>query len=145
MNDMTPQRSALAAARRERAELLVDIAKGLLTPREFIDMARDPWWIALRRASLKQVIISEPDVGAGRWRQVRDRMLDALDIKVPDKYLTVGWVLDPRAGGRRYLALVDALRPREAPWPGFPWEPNPSAVDDGGPGAAGTGTPTAIG
>lgn len=145
MNDMARQRQALTAAQEARAEWLLQIHYKKVKPRDFIDAARDPSWVALRRESLRQVIISEPGVGEGRWRQVRDRMLDALDIKVWDKDLTVGWVLDPRAGGRRYHALIDALRPREAPWPGFPWEPKPAVVARSRGGAGGDGLPPAPG
>lgn len=128
MNDMATQRQALSAARLTRAEQLVAIAKGLLTPQHVVDTARRADWVALRSQSLQQLVVSVPGAGPRRWREVRGRLLGVLGAKVSDKNLTVGWLLDPRAGGRRYLAFIDAMRPRrEPPWPGFPWEPKPNS------------------
>ena len=128
MNDMSTQRRALSAARLTRAEQLVAIAKGLLTPEDVVDTARRADWVALRSLSLQQLVLSVPEAGPRRWREVRDRLLGVLGAKLSDKDLTVGWLLDPRAGGRRYLAFIDAMRPRrEPPWPGFPWEPDPAS------------------
>jgi hypothetical protein len=142
---MSSQRRALSAARQARAEMLLEISAGRLTPIEFVDMARDASWVALRRESLREVIVSAPFLGARRWREIRDRMLGVLDVEASDKDLTVGWLLDPRAGGRRYLAFIDAMRTREPPWPGFPWEPGPGACGGQRTDPAGSGPPGGVG
>ncbi|KQW45934.1 hypothetical protein ASC77_18635 [Nocardioides sp. Root1257] len=129
MSDMTAQRSALADARRLRAEFLHDVHLGRTMPIDLLDAAREDWAIPLRQMSLEQVFLSS-GMSARGWRLVRTRMLATLGIEVRRADLTVGWVIDPRAGGRRHYALGDALRDRDqAPWPGFPWLPRPGASE----------------
>lgn len=128
MSDMALQRSAAARARLLRAEYLHAVDAGTLGPLDVIDEAREDYLLPLRQISLRGLFV---DAGFNnkQWRDVRSRLLNALAIDVEDRKLTVGWVLDPRAGGRRIYALVDALRDRdEPPWPGFPWTPRSPGV-----------------
>ncbi|MBW3068949.1 hypothetical protein GZ998_05405 [Actinomyces sp. 594] len=39
---------------------------------------------------------------------------------------TVGWLVDPRAGGRRVAAFAAAWEPRPGTWEGFPFTPAPA-------------------
>lgn len=122
MNDMTTQRAALHEARLLRADHLLAVHEGLLEPLDVVDAARHPTAQALRRIRLDELFLSAQGTSTREWRLIRKRILGVLNLDVPDRDLTIGWVIDPRAGGRRLHALKDSLRPRlEVPWPGFPW------------------------
>lgn len=123
MSDMAAQRSALHAARLLRGDYLVAVAEGLILPEDLIRAAGLPNHQALRVVSLKDLFSSPPKPGV-RWPVLRTRLLAALslDPATPDAKLTVGWLLDPRAGGRRWYALRDATRPRDdVPWEQLLW------------------------
>ncbi len=129
---MHEQRAAAAEARHLRAEYLVAVAKGMIDPVDLLEAARATSHRALRTIRLSQVFAARADDAPEStrntktpWPKLRRRLLAALDLAaLPDTKMTVSWLLDPRAGGRRWLALHDALRSRdEAPWSGFPWEP----------------------
>lgn len=127
MTDMAAQRSALDEARKLRAEFLIALHEHRIEPLDVVEDARHSWALPLRQLRLDRVFL-ESGMSARRWRLIRDRMLDVLVENVPPAKLTVGWVLDPRAGGRRHYALGDAVRERiTEPWPGFPWQPPPGA------------------
>lgn len=132
MNDMTAQRTALHEARLVRADHLLAVHEGLLEPLDVVDAARQPTAQALRKIRLDELFLSVDKTSVREWRLIRNRMLGALNLNVSDRDLTIGWVIDPRAGGRRLHALKDALRPRiEVPWPGFPWAAPPSGANGG--------------
>ena len=135
MTDMHVQRLAAAKAKKQRSQYLFRVLVGDLSPMELLAEALIAENHALRSLELSQVF-DRPLPGAPAdthrayvpWRAVRRRLLEtlALDPATPNRRLTVSWVHDPRAGGRRWFALCDALRPRDQrPWPGFPWQPAP--------------------
>ena len=126
MSDMTAQRAALDDARRFRAGHLMAVLEGLLEPLDVIDAAHEPTGTALRKIRLKDLILAPEKTPVRTWPLIRSRMLATLELEVPDRSLTIGWVIDPRAGGRRLYALKDALQPRsDVAWPGFPWAARP--------------------
>jgi hypothetical protein len=133
---MAKQRSAAAAARYLRADYLMAVTTGILRPLDVIDAAVESSNRALRTVRMSYLFgplvddLDDPEARTKHvpWRVVKRRLLEALDLspRTPDKELTVGWLLDPRAGGKRWYALHDALRARDqSPWPGFPWAPPP--------------------
>ena len=122
MNDMTTQRAALHEARLFRADHLMAVHEGLLEPLDVVDAAHEPAAQALRKIRLDHLFVAAQGTSTREWRLIRKRTLGVLCLDVPDRDLTIGWVIDPRAGGRRLHALKDALRPRlQMPWRGFPW------------------------
>lgn len=133
---MYRQRIAAEDARKMKADHMIAVAIGVLTPLDVLESALHATHRPLRTVRLSS-LFGPLDKGAPKaakkshvpWRTLRPRLLSALDLdpRTPDKTLTIGWVHDPRAGGRRWFALRDALRPRdEPPWPGFPWAPPPT-------------------
>lgn len=129
MNDMTLQRAALAEARHARADHLNAVYEGILTPLDVIDAAHEPTALALRKIPLDQLMLAVDGTSVPEWRRIRDQMLAVLDLQVPDRDLTIGWLIDPRAGGRRLHALRDAMSKRiDVPWPGFPWSGGPTGA-----------------
>ncbi|QYJ03101.1 hypothetical protein KUV85_12235 [Nocardioides panacisoli] len=113
-------RAAAVAARRLRAEHLIAVAEGVLSPQDVIEAAAQPANIALRAIALKELYIARA-MSPRRWRRVRNLTLAVLGTTVAENKMTIGWLHDPRAGGRRHYAFTDALRERKPPWPGFPW------------------------
>lgn len=119
-------------ARRLRADHLIAVHAQVMTPGDVIDAATAPTNLALRDIQLKDLYLSADTVSPSAWDSVRRRTLAVLGLEAahhPDKKLTIGWLIDPRASGRRYYAFSDALRTchvdRQPPWPVFPWTPLP--------------------
>ena len=127
--------AAAARARRYRAEWLVAVAQDLVTPLEMVAHAATAEGRALRKVRLVELLGTQPDAGSTTVRKTIGGVLHQLSVhghrQPPVNRLTIGWVLDPRSNGRRFDALVHALEPRTAPWPGFPFEPRPVAAAGG--------------
>lgn len=117
--------AALNSARREaslyRAEWLMSIADGRLTVAELIDESAQPEARALLKLSLRQVLLSQPGWGRQKAGKVLRHLESAAGARMERRKITVGWLLDPRAGGRRYAAWLDAFEPKTTPWQGFPY------------------------
>ena len=120
INDMSRQREVLAVANRNRAIALLHLSDGRIDLGELMLRARTTW-PELRTIRLSKAYKTQ--LAAGRpWTDVRSLMFSTLGIEpIDDPKLTIGWVVDPRAGGRRHYAFFDAAHPRTPPWPRFPW------------------------
>ena len=114
-------REHLATARRVRAEYLVSVSEGLITPLDVIEQAATREGRALRKVSLRQLMLSVPGWGPSRV----NRLLSVLGARISstehvgDK--TIAWLIDPRSGGRRFLSYLDVNQTKVSPWPGFPF------------------------
>lgn len=119
-------RAALTSARRYRAERLLAVAGGELSALAVIAQAATAQGAPLRRISLRQLLLAVPHCGQQSTTRVLHDMAGVLTVDAAGLGgCTVGWLVDPRSGGRRMLAWLDAhQRPRpEPPWPGFPYAP----------------------
>ncbi|MCC3292854.1 hypothetical protein [Arthrobacter sp. zg-Y1110] len=75
----------------------------------------------LLRIRLGMLLRYQPGWGKGKAEAVVDHVLSVTGAKLDRRLVNVGWLLDPRAGGRRYTAWLDALEPKkDPPWSGFP-------------------------
>lgn len=125
-----------AAARRTRAEMLFAVADGLFSVADVIESSAEPGNEAILRLRLVALLSAQPEVSTATAHTIVRRMLAALGEPASTRRLdlTVAWLVDPRASGRRVLAFNDALHRtgRTAPWPGFPYAPAPdwARVDD---------------
>lgn len=133
---ITDAREALATARRRRAEQLVALAEGRVTPLEVVHAAATEAGRPLRRISLKQLHLTQHGWGERRTSRLLVGLAARLGLhpdQVADKQIS--WLIDPRAGGRRYLAWLDVQHPKASgPWTGFPYAPQGrrgSQLDDG--------------
>lgn len=132
--------SLLIAERRvanaARGELLQLITDGTITPWEAIIAAAASGEKHLMRLRLDQIITARPGIGATRARRVIAQVLailDATESRTATGHVTLAFILDEQARGRRLLAVLDAfiafglihdvqdLRV----WPGFPFAPAP--------------------
>lgn len=131
----------LAQKRREavaaRGELLMDIAEGRLSAWEAIMSVVLDDRAALRSLRLDQILMTQEGVGAERARRVIEQILTVLEVPsgtTDAKDVTVGYILDSRAAGRRILATLEAFISHGiigdagelSVWPGFPYSPSPS-------------------
>jgi hypothetical protein len=113
-----------------RAEALLSVARGTLTVWDVLRQASVPAGKPLLRLSLRQLLLAQPGVGL-KISFTRTRALFALlgvpmDPSAPSA--TVQWLIDPRANGRRVLALIDVMGVRTGPpWAGFPFASQVSA------------------
>jgi hypothetical protein len=104
-----------------RAEYLVALAEGLLTINDVIDAASTAEGIPLRRISLRQLLTTQPGWGERRAAKVLSVVCSNMDVSDVKGDLTIGWLIDPRAGYRRWLSWLDAHQAKiEGPWAGFP-------------------------
>lgn len=124
---------ALNAAVKMRAEYLLSITIGDITPLDLIRQAARPDGRPLLTIPLKKILSAQQGWGAKKAENALTEICAVLreDLKTDRKNghkLTVGWLLDPRSGGRRLMAWVDVVevRPRGnmPPWSGFPFAKN---------------------
>ena len=124
-------RSALAQARLARATALAGVAAGRFTVENVLDQACAATEHPLRRLRLASLLTAQPGVGLRGAEKILTRV--ALLCGEPDldrKLMTVSWLLDRRAGGKRYLAWVDAHTGKASPWPGWPFTPAPAVIGE---------------
>ncbi|MBG6214296.1 hypothetical protein RCH23_002118 [Cryobacterium sp. CAN_C3] len=101
-----------AIANAIRADHLAAVAVGALDLNDVLDAAMhdEP---ALRRIHLAQLLAGQQKVGPTAAQRILTRMLDTLGTPQGSRQdwrtLTVSWLCDQRAGGRRYLAFKDAI------------------------------------
>ncbi len=120
--------AALHSARRQRAEWLIGLDSGLVDPMELIAHSAVDSGRALRRLTLRQVLIAQPRWGATRADEVLTRLHAFTHAQAELSGLTVGWLVDNRCtGGTRFSALFDvtATNREDPPWPGYPFYDRP--------------------
>jgi hypothetical protein len=105
-------------------EWLDSLSTGLNSISDLITAATSEDDRALRRLSLRQVLLHQKGWGRARTERVLSDLLSSLGLE-PTRRLTVAWLIDARAGGRRVRALADAY-PGVQPWIGFPYAPLPA-------------------
>lgn len=118
-----------AKAQEVRAEWLIGVAADLLTMTDLLNHAASPQGRPLRRISLFQLLTSRPGRGPATAKAALSQLRAALRCTTPNKSMTIGWLLDNRAGGRRFVAWVNCVEVgRElAPWANWPFAPAPSS------------------
>jgi hypothetical protein len=132
----TPPRNSsekLAGARRSasrvRAEWLMLVNDETVTPADLLNEAARADARPLLRLSLRQVLLAQPAWGRKRTEAVIGHISSIFGGRIEGRQITVGWLLDPRAGGRRFHAWLDAHQPKtRPPWPGFPYVRSSSDV-----------------
>jgi hypothetical protein len=119
--------SALAAARRCRAEWLLSMDAGLLGVAELVSHASTEEGAPLRAIHLTEILQSQPGWGRRRSKAAMETLRRRTQVggTTPNHRLTVGWLVDRRSSGQRLTALCDQLTndPRSAPSGGFPYTP----------------------
>lgn len=115
------ERAALA-----RARMLVKLGEGTATVLELLDRARHPDGGVYQRITLTQLLRACGYSHAATVRVLNHTVRVAGSYPTPRRSLTLSWLLDGRSGGRRIAAFQDALAPRERPWTGYPWAPDPN-------------------
>lgn len=120
-----------------RGELLQLIADGLLTPWEALVAAATAGEKALLRLTLEQLVTAHPGIGQARARHITAQVtgiLDTTEAHTATGRVTLGYILDEQAQGKRLLAVLDAfishglIRDQaDLPvWTGFPFTPCPT-------------------
>lgn len=118
--------TARLEANAERGRALADLRVGKSDVADILRRACLPEGKALRRITLVRLLSGQEE-----WtkRQARASLRFVLAI-LGDRHtsdcdvdqLTIMWLIDARAGGRRARALADVLDPKELPpWTGFPF------------------------
>lgn len=141
-NDVTVLNTARRRAQRTRGTHLYSVVEGMSSIWDVLDAATQPEGIPLRKLTLPRLLAAQPGWGPVRVERLLTQMSDLCGMNVPGQSeMTIGWMLDTRAGGRRFEALVDAMSRvdesgREVvtttPWPGFPYGRVPMSVRAGG-------------
>ncbi|UQN30456.1 hypothetical protein [Brachybacterium kimchii] len=133
MYELTETRRRANAA---RGELLQLIADETLTPWEAVIAAATSGDKHLMRLQLAQLITAHPRFGQARASQVIEQVANILDTTPahsPNGRITLAFILDHQAQGKRLLAVLDAFISHGlihdgedlAVWPGFPFTPPP--------------------
>ena len=110
-------------AHRTRAEWLIYVAEGVMTPDDIIVNAGMREGRPLRAIKLMTLLSAQPGVGQAHARFDVETMLDALSLpRDLAPKVTIGWLLDRRDGGRRFIAWRHLYHPpHEPPWANFPF------------------------
>lgn len=117
----TANRARVSAAR-FRAEWLMLVNDRMVLPGDLIAEAARPEAKSLLKLSLRQLLLAQPGWGRTRANTVIDKILSVSNANIERRQATVGWLVDPRAGGRRFAAWLDAFEPRSAlGGAGFPY------------------------
>ena len=137
----SPDMQRLIALRRRantaRGELLQLIADGLLTPWEALVAAATAGENALLRLTLEQIVTAGPGIGQARAHQITTQVVHILgttQAHAPTGRVTLAYLLDEQARGKRLLAVLDAFishglirEESDLPvWAGFPFTPRPT-------------------
>ena len=122
-----PQNEAKKHANRHRAEWLLSLSAGYITATDLITAACTEGNKPLLRITLRQLLMNQPGWGEVRVNRVLRRLRMVLGETGSDsRRLSVAWLVDSRAGGKRVQVWADALDNRsDLPWPGFPYAPQP--------------------
>ena len=126
--------SARAHANRVRATALIAVAEGHRTITDVVKAAAGDDEKALLRLTVRQLLLAQPGWGEERTRQVMSKITDIVGQST--SHMTVAWVLDPRAAGRRFMAFCDAITSNtQPPWPGYPFAKRPTTTHSTGSNA----------
>ncbi len=122
------QNQAKKQAARTRAEWILSLHLGYVTATDLIEAACTDEFKPLLRLTLRQVLSNQPGWGVARAQRVLGHLRSVLGLTGTNtRRLTVAWLVDSRAGGRRVLAWADCLDNKSnPPWPGFPYAPEPA-------------------
>lgn len=116
---------AKAQAHRARAAALISVAEGRHTIVDVIKHAATEAGRPLLRITLRQLLLAQPGWGDERCGSALNQLtavLGAPAAKLHRRKLTIAWLLDARAGGKRFMAFCDVIAAKtDAPWPGFPF------------------------
>lgn len=128
---------ARRSASRFRAEWLMLVHDRMVTIGDVLAEAERPEAKSLLKLSLRQMLLAQPSWGRTRVNSSIDKILSVAEAKIERGQVTIGWLLDPRAGGRRYAAWLDSFEPRSAlGGPGFPYARRSPHARAGIPSAA---------
>lgn len=115
---------ARAAAQAMRGEWLAAVREGFTTPAEVIAKAADPGFEPLRAIRLTSLLTAQQgcgEVSAGRIVRI---LLAVVGVDMKPNRVTVSWLIDRRACGRRLVAFANVvLKDSGPPWEGFPSTP----------------------
>jgi hypothetical protein len=119
--EMLVAREALRVARLQRAAALLAVASGDKSVFDVIAEACSESGRPLLKLELRDLVLSQPDLHtSGRADGFLRRVASLLESEVDLSRERLSWLVDPRAGGRRLIAWIDADSERRPPWPGFP-------------------------
>lgn len=128
MPDLAVANASAINARAVRAEWLATLQIGLCTIADIVTFACEPDGRPLLKLGLVRLL--EAQDGWSRHRAIATINQTARLLKLQEltsaaaTKLNVQWLVDARSGGRRQLALADAMDGKnELPWPGFPYSP----------------------
>jgi hypothetical protein len=128
MPSLAAANASASAAREVRAEWLFSLQIGLCSVPDIVAHACEPEGRPLLRLGLVRLLEAQD-----RWSRTSAintinqtlRILGKPELTPREAAkLNVQWLVDARSGGRRQLALADALdRKANPPWAGFPYSP----------------------
>lgn len=136
--------SAAREARQLRQRWFVDITAGEKTCYDLIKAAcaADGSGPALHKLKILRVLEAQPDCSAREARAILRKFVSLLDkpVRTDLDDLTIGWLIDSRAGGRRIATYLDVTTSLQVP-EGFPWSRVPDPVTDAFPAPTPLGYP----
>lgn len=81
---------------------------------------------ALKAITLRQLLVRGFGWSRTKAEKTLDRMDKLLGTETDRRKMTVGWLLDPNCGGRRFQVWTEIHEAKtHTPWQGFPFTRNP--------------------
>lgn len=119
-----------AEAHRYRVEWLDALDNEVSTTADLFEEACTLEGRPLLRTTLRQILLTDHAFSNARVPKILARIQHLVGVEMPVRHMTVAWLLDPRSGGRRFIAWLDATQEfRSEPWSGFPYRSPFSAAN----------------
>lgn len=147
-SDAILRRGAPAAseARRLKQRWFTDITAGDRTCYDLIEAAcaADGSGRALHKSKILRVLAAQPGCSTREARAILRKVVSLLDKPTDTDLdaLTIAWLIDSRAGGRRIAAYLDVTTALQVP-EGFPWSRVPDPGTETFPAPTPRGYPSA--
>lgn len=120
-----------ALNRAMRARWLLAVAEDPRQLSELLEASATKVGAPLRSISLVELIATTQKCSKAKSKEMTRRIVSVSSGGTGyGVNPTIGWLIDPRAGGRRIAAFADSLTSlrKGPPWAGFPWTPEPAGM-----------------
>ncbi|MBC9927337.1 hypothetical protein [Leucobacter sp. cx-169] len=118
--------AARAVANRTRGDWLISLSEGLASVADLIAYAAGPDGAPLRAITIRRLMATQHGWGERRRKQLVRELALVCPTSMSASRLSVGWLIDSRACGRRLVAFSNLIKPHGPPWPGFPLTHKPA-------------------
>lgn len=124
--DLQSLHAGRSANIKSRAQWLMLLGSGVLDLDAFFDAVSGEEGKALKSITLRQLMVRGLGFSRTKTEKLLGRMDNLLGYVTERRKMTIGWLLDPNCGGKRFQVWTEINAPKTTgPWPGFPFSRKP--------------------